>query len=215
MIDHAKLVRTYWPEWELRERLGSGSYGVVYSASRTDLGGVTTWSAIKVIRVPKEDTDEDQDEDGFRTERSASYLESVVRDLSDEIRMMEAVKGNTNIVSIEDHFITRIENENVWIILIRMELLTPLRRHMAREPLDETEVIKLGTDVVWSDADNAAACAAPTDYALSRGAYSSKNLLTSDGLPAMKLIKKQKADIRILPRISAAVHKRIICRTGP
>ncbi len=180
-----------------------------------------TWEALrpglpsKVIRVPKEDTDEDQDEDGVRSERSASYLESVVRDLSDEIRMMEAVKGNTNIVSIEDHFITRIENENVWIILIRMELLTPLRRHMAREPLDETEVIKLGTDVVWSDADNAAACAAPTDYALSRGAYSSKNLLTSDGLPALKLIKKQKADIRILPRISAAVHKRIICRTGP
>ena len=180
-----------------------------------------TWEALrpglpsKVIRVPKEDTDEDQDEDGVRSERSASYLESVVRDLSDEIRMMEAVKGNTNIVSIEDHFITRIENENVWIILIRMELLTPLRRHMAREPLDETEVIKLGTDVVWSDADNAAACAAPTDYALSRGAYSSKNLLTSDGLPALKLIKKQKADIRILPRIPAAVHKRIICRTGP
>ncbi len=180
-----------------------------------------TWEALrpglpsKVIRVPKEDTDEDQDEDGVRSERSASYLESVVRDLSDEIRMMEAVKGNTNIVSIEDHFITRIENENVWIILIRMELLTPLRRHMAREPLGETEVIKLGTDVVWYDADNAAACAAPTDYALSRGAYSSKNLLTSDGLPALKLIKKQKADIRILPRISAAVHKRIICRTGP
>ena len=137
MTDYAKLIHRFWPDWTVEEKLGSGSYGTVYRAKRVDLTGVTTYSAIKVIRIPKEEPDEDLEEDEETPERSASYLEGVVRYLAEEIRMMETVKGYTNIVSIEDHFIYQMPDEPVWVILIRMELLTSLRRYMAQKPLDE------------------------------------------------------------------------------
>ncbi len=143
----AELIGRFWPEWQVEERLGKGSYGVVYACKRTDETGVVTRSAIKVIRIPKERDEEDPEDEETLPEQSESYLESVVRDLAEEIRLMETMKGNTNIVSIEDYLIRRLPEEKTRVILVRMELLTPLRKYMAQRPMDEREVIRLGEDL--------------------------------------------------------------------
>ena len=147
MSGYAELISRFWPEWQVEERLGKGSYGVVYACKRVDETGAVARSAIKVIRIPKERDEEDPEDEETLPEQSESYLESVVRDLAEEIRLMETMKGNTNIVSIEDYLIRRLPEEKARVILVRMELLTPLRKYMAQRPMDEREVIRLGEDL--------------------------------------------------------------------
>ena len=81
MTDYEKLISQFWPEWQVEERLGEGSYGVVYACRRVDAAGVVTRSAIKVIRIPKEEDPEEDPEEEIPPERSESYLEGVVHDL--------------------------------------------------------------------------------------------------------------------------------------
>ena len=46
-------INQVWPEWNEDCVLGEGSFGKVYRAKRTEYGGRTFYSAIKVISVPK------------------------------------------------------------------------------------------------------------------------------------------------------------------
>ena len=70
-----------------------------------------------------------------------------MRALGAEIRLMESVKGYTNIVTIEDYHVVALPEGPRWVVLIRMELLTPLLQYVKDHPLDEAGVIKLGTDL--------------------------------------------------------------------
>ena len=40
-----------WPEWQLVEKIGEGSFGKVYKAQRTERGR-TFYSSIKIISIP-------------------------------------------------------------------------------------------------------------------------------------------------------------------
>ena len=46
-------LETVWPEWEITEKIGEGSFGEVYKAVRQDLAG-TSYAAIKAISIPKD-----------------------------------------------------------------------------------------------------------------------------------------------------------------
>lgn len=61
--------------------------------------------------------------------------------------MTSSLKGNSNIVSYEDHMVIPREEEVGWDILIRMELLTPLQAAAAENPLTERDVARLGMDM--------------------------------------------------------------------
>ena len=147
MSHHATLVHEQWPAWQLEDCIGEGSYGVVYRARRTDLDSGPV-AAIKVIEIPsdKQQLDELLAE-GMTDDQSHSYLEEIVRDVTEEISLMEKVKGNTNIVSIEDYAIIHKPDSLRWTILIRMEMLTPLLQYVSLHHLVEEEIIKLGTDL--------------------------------------------------------------------
>ena len=45
------ILKKTWPEWEIEEIIGGGAFGMVFSASRTDMAG-TTRAAIKVVSIP-------------------------------------------------------------------------------------------------------------------------------------------------------------------
>ena len=141
------MVQSIWPDWEIVERIGEGSFGSVFRAQRKDIVGVAE-AAIKVASIPQSSDElESLQMEGLTPEQSRTYLESVVQDLTTEIRMMERVKGYTNIVTIEDYKVVKHKDRLLWNIFIRMELLKPLNRAVAERPMTEDEVIRLGEDL--------------------------------------------------------------------
>lgn len=78
---------------------------------------------------------------------ATQYFREVVEELVKEFAMMERLKGNTNIVTYEDHKVVPHTDGMGWDILIRMELLTPLQDYMSNKNLQEVDVIKLGIDM--------------------------------------------------------------------
>jgi len=140
-------LNTVWPEWKLVEKLGEGSFGKVYKVTREE-HSVTSLAAVKVISIPQNEAElatirsDGMDESGTR-----SYFEGIVTDFVNEIKLMESMKGTSNIVSVEDYKVLEKTDEIGWDIFIRMELLTPLNAHFANREVSETDVIKLGKDV--------------------------------------------------------------------
>jgi len=140
-------LSTIWLEWEVVEQLGEGSFGKVYKVVREE-HGVTSTAAVKVISIPQSDAElssiraEGLDETGTR-----SYFEGIVTDFVNEIKLMESMKGTSNIVSVEDYKVLEKTDKIGWDIFIRMELLTPLNDYTANKELTEAEVIKLGQDI--------------------------------------------------------------------
>ena len=140
-------IQQIWPGWEIVRRIGGGSYGVVYEAIKRD-GYVESRAAIKVIHIPRDESEMDLlRSDGLSLDASATYMQKVVDDFVNEIKLMESLKGVQNIVSIEDHQVVKKQQGIGWTIYIRMELLTPLGEYFANRQPNEAEVVKLGIDM--------------------------------------------------------------------
>ena len=136
-----------WREWTDLEKIGEGSYGTVYKASRK-IGGETIYCAIKVIHVPKEEQEmEEMLQLLGKKEALKEYYRDLVEDYIREIQAMERLKGITNIVSIQDYALEPNDDGYGWTVFIQMEYLTPFQTYMVSHPIDEAEVIRLGTDL--------------------------------------------------------------------
>ena len=121
-----ELINRAWPNWKVIGELGSGSFGTVYQIEREDLVG-TKEAAVKVIYIPQnEDELRGLRSEGVRDDEMRTYLEGRVRELGAEIRLMDMVRGNPNIVGIEDYMVLDFPEKPQYVVLIRMELLMPL-----------------------------------------------------------------------------------------
>lgn len=141
------ILTNIWPEWQIVKQIGRGSFGVVYEAVRTD-HFIESYSAIKVISIPQNESEIDSlRTEGLSENASRTYLQGVVDEFVDEIRLMESFKGTQNIVSVEDYKVVERTDEIGWDIYIRMELLTPFNSYIRDKALSEKEVIKLGVDI--------------------------------------------------------------------
>jgi len=140
-----------WPEWNVVEQIGSGSYGKVYKVERSE-HGITDYAAVKVITIPKNETGSDKTAvlfDNYDSGESAShsYLESMVTDFVNEIKLMVSMKHTPYIVSVEDYKVIEKTEGIGWDIFIRMELLTSFVDYASSRNLTESDVIKLGQDL--------------------------------------------------------------------
>lgn len=138
-----------WPGWRTVRKIGAGSFGTVYEIETTE-NGVIRKAALKVMSVPAspEDLQDIYDSGIASTEEDATtYINSQITNLSQECRVMAALRGNPNIVTFEDHIVIPHKG---WIgadILIRMELLTPLNRYLREHVLREEDIIRVGIDM--------------------------------------------------------------------
>jgi serine/threonine protein kinase len=145
-MDRERLLEV-WPGWQIQELIGEGSFGKVYKAVRDEYG-ITSTAAIKVISIPQSEQEvRALSTEGYDEATSRTYFEGIVQDFVSEIRLMESMKGSTNIVSVEDFQVLEKKEGIGWDILIRMELLTPFDGWIKGRTLTEPEIVKVGTDI--------------------------------------------------------------------
>ena len=139
-----------WPEWELIEKIGEGSFGKVYKAKRTERGR-SFYSAIKIISIPASTGELDSVRSEMNNEQSTrEYFRNLVEDCIQEIYTMEHFCGNSHVVSFEDFKVVEYLDEIGWDISIRMEYLTSFMDYCTGKELTEKEVIKLGCDLAMA-----------------------------------------------------------------
>ena len=121
-MEVANIKQPVFGNWYIENKIGSGSFGTVYKIKREEFG-TTYESALKVVHIPCDTGEintlrsEGMDESSIR-----SYYKELVQNLINEIRILDLLKGNSNIVGYKDHLILSYDNETSLAILIRMEL---------------------------------------------------------------------------------------------
>lgn len=143
-----KKYEPIFGSWYIDEEIGRGGEGSLYRIHRTDALGHRYYSALKVVTVPANEAEtESLMAGGMSLEEVAKYYESVLENTTQEFELLEKLKGNSNIVSYEDHEIFRHEDGVGWDILIRLEELTPLVRYSIDNPLSADDVSHMGRDI--------------------------------------------------------------------
>lgn len=141
--------------WEIVESIGAGAFGRVYRIKREEFGSTFT-SALKVIHIPADSNElSTLRSEGMDDESISSYFRGIVESFISEITILNSLKGNSNIVSYEDHSIIEEDEGKKYTILIRMELLTPLKDYMGNNVkdvkvnnvFDDRQIVKLAEDI--------------------------------------------------------------------
>lgn len=133
--------------WYIEEEIGSGAFGTVYKIMREDFGK-RYYSALKVIHIPQDKNESKSLIKELGDKKSVSdYYSNFVQDFAKEIEVMAQLKGNSNIVSFEDHSFIPDEDGIGWTILIRMELLIPFVDYMVDNNITTEDVIRLGIEL--------------------------------------------------------------------
>lgn len=133
--------------WTIKECIGEGSFGKVYRVVKEEFGHIYE-SALKVLDVPQSQSEVDYfRKEGMSQEEIKAFYYDAVKSIVEEFTLMAKFKGNSNIVSYEDHYIEEKTDEFGWRIYIRMEYLTGVYSHLNEVGYNETEIIKLGIDI--------------------------------------------------------------------
>ncbi len=149
-MNYYKKYEPIFGSWYIKKKLGEGSFGKVYEIERNELG-VTYKAALKTITIPQSQSEiKSIMADGMNYKDVTAYYEGVVGEIISEFQLMSQLKGNSNIVSYEDHQLIKHEDGIGWDILIRMELLTPIFDYMEHNRMTKRDVIKMGIDLCKS-----------------------------------------------------------------
>ncbi len=143
-----KSLEPFWGCWHIVKKLGEGAYGKVYKVEREEFDK-KYYSALKIITIPPTESDWlSTRSEGMDEVSTTEYYRSVVKEIIEETMLMSELRGNSNIVSYEDHMVLEHSNGHGWDILIRMELLTPFLETIPEDrSMDRDAVIKLGLDI--------------------------------------------------------------------
>ena len=143
MTEQKKAI---WPGWETIRRIGKGGFGAVYEIQR-DVLGETEKAALKVITIPRDDSELDEFYSNYYNHDSiADTFRSHLKSILAEYSLMRKMNGTANIVSCDDVHYIQHDDGIGWDIYIKMELLTPLTRSLPLE-IPEQTVVKVARDM--------------------------------------------------------------------
>lgn len=126
MVGLQQLSDKIWPGWTIERCLGRSAYSIVYHIVKNAGFGHQLTAALKVIPIPGK-AHQHTIHGGMDEGTAADYYQSIAEDVVEEIVFISNLKGHTNIVSYEDFTIMKSDNGIQWTILVKMELLTPLK----------------------------------------------------------------------------------------
>lgn len=136
-----------WPGWHPVRRLGGGGFGDVYEIER-EFYGDKERAAMKVIRIPKNPSDLDEDyASGMTEDEIRKKYDYIWKYMIREYEQMLTLKGHSNIVNCHDFSIVQNPHRPGGAIYIRMELLTPLQKVLENGSFSEAKIIQVGTDI--------------------------------------------------------------------
>ncbi len=142
-----QIGTSVFKDWKITRELGEGAYGKVFEIEKNNFG-ITTTSALKVLQVPKSQSDvQAAYSEGMDELSVTGYFQECVERLVREIAILSELKSHPHIVGYEDHDVIQRTDVFGWDILIRMELLTSLQSHQRTHTLTEADVIQLGCDM--------------------------------------------------------------------
>lgn len=134
-----------WPDWQIVEVLGKGSYGTVYKIENVHTHEL---AAFKVMHIPSEESEiKSMYASGMDHGTIRTYFEEATKRLTSEITIMEQLKSSVNVVSIDDYYVGENENGIGWTILIRMELLKNLSDYATEHKMTYQDIIQIGIDI--------------------------------------------------------------------
>lgn len=146
-MEYFKKYEPIFGVWHITRLIGEGAFGKVFEVERKDFGK-TYKAALKAITIPQNQSEiKNLTTSGMDNESVTTYFHSLVENVANEFELMSKMKGNSNIVSYEDHKVIRHEDGIGWDILIRMELLTPADDFFSQNGFEINEIIKLGIDM--------------------------------------------------------------------
>lgn len=141
-------IEKVWPSWQVESKIGEGGFGTVYKAKK-ELFGEVTWSAIKTVSIPNDPAEvKDMSASGLDENSIRGYYQESVKQLVNEIRLMEKMKSASHIVAIEDYEVVEDKENLGWTIFIRMELLKNLNDYIKEHGMDTNGVIQMGEDIL-------------------------------------------------------------------
>lgn len=133
-INYYKKYEPIDGKWYFTRELGSGTFGTVFEVERKDFPDMK--SAMKIISIPNSQSEvrSYQEENYDLDEQSVtSYFYGFVEEFVKEFQLMSQLRGNSNIVSYEDHDVKKHEDGIGWDIFIRMELLKPMGQYFSQK----------------------------------------------------------------------------------
>ncbi|MBR6007108.1 MAG: protein kinase [Clostridia bacterium] len=146
-MDVIKKFEPLFGDWYIESFIGAGSFGRVYKAYREEFGE-KYYSAIKYFSIPASEEEVNSlREDGMDEKSISTYYSQLVRDITEETRLMSQLRGYSNIVSFEASRIQPKPSGIGYDVFIRMELLESLSARVMRAPLTRAKVITLGMDI--------------------------------------------------------------------
>ena len=146
-INDCKKFEPIFNSWYVKSVLGQGNFGTVFEIQKEEFGKVYS-AALKVVSIPQNNDEiERMRLDGTAEDSIRRYYDNVVKDIISELVIMSELKGNSNIVSYEDHTVIKHADDIGYDVLIRMELLQPLMKYRAEHGMMEKDVVRLGIDL--------------------------------------------------------------------
>ena len=146
-LKYYKQHEPFWGSWYITKLIGQGNFGKVFEIERQEFDE-TYRAALKIITVPQNESEiKNVLASGMDQASVAEYFEGMAKEIVSEFKLMSTLKGNSCVVSYEDHQVITHENGLGRDILIRMELLTPLIDYIQTNKMTRRDVIKLGIDM--------------------------------------------------------------------
>lgn len=146
-LDRIRQYEPFFGAWRIVQQVGKGGFSRVYEIERDEFGKKYK-AAMKVISIPQDESEiQELYADGMDKSSISTYYQGCIKDITEEFDLMAHMKGNSNIVSYEDHLIIPHRDNIGADIFIRMELLSPLTKYLETHPITKKDVALIAIDI--------------------------------------------------------------------